>query len=808
MQFHYQTTDESVRVEVTGRLDGTMLPDQQDRILAAIKPGAELILDMSRVDDLSGIGIRFLLLLQRRTHALGGFLRVVGASSIVLDALDAIGVPHGAQAPADIRVQTGIAAVEGTYRTDLYPTHVHEIFGLRLGSPLPFGATLVPGGVNFSIYSRNARSCTLVLFQAGSQWPMARIPIPEEFRIGHVFAMIVFWLDPDRLEYGFQMDGPWDPRAGLRFDGERFLLDPYARAIAGRDVWGLSTESQAPIEYRGRIVPDDFDWGVDRPPDVPPQDRVVYEMHVRGFSRHSSSGSRHPGTFAAIREKIPYLKELGVNCIELMPVFEFDEFDNPRTNPETGKRLLNYWGYNTVGFFAPKAGYAATGDLGMQADELKALVKELHRHGIQVFLDVVFNHSSEGDERGPTVSFRGIDNSTYYLLTPDGQYLNFSGCGNTLNCNHPVVRDMVVGSLRYWASHYRIDGFRFDLASVLGRDMAGEPLPNPPLLEALAFDPILGKCELIAEAWDAAGLYQVGSFPAYGRWAEWNGRYRDCIRRFLKGDAGQVEEVALRLMGSPDLYANRGPTSSINFVTCHDGFTLHDLVSFNDKHNECNGEENRDGANDNHSWNCGAEGPTDDPAIVALRARQVKNALTILLVSQGIPMLLMGDELGHSQRGNNNAYCIDDPSTWLDWSLREANADLFRFCKQMIAFRARHALLRQRTYCAEEGSDASGMTVAWHGGLIWHPDWSHESRSLAFVLRGPDSDAIYVALNMCWQTQSFELPAPPLGRRWHVFVNTAMPAPADVWEPGTEPALAEQRYILASDRSVIVLFAK
>ena len=491
-----------------------------------------------------------------------------------------------------------------------------------------------------------------------------------------------------------------------------------------------------------------------------------------------------------------------------MPVFEFDEFDNPRTNPETGKRLLNYWGYNTVGFFAPKAGYAATGEMGMQADELKTLVKELHRHGIQVFLDVVFNHSSEGDERGPTVSFRGIDNSTYYLLTPDGQYLNFSGCGNTLNCNHPVVRDMVVSSLRYWASHYRIDGFRFDLASVLGRDMAGEPLPNPPLLEALAFDPILGKCELIAEAWDAAGLYQVGSFPDYGRWAEWNGRYRDCIRRFLKGDAGQVEEVALRLMGSPDLYDGRGPTASINFVTCHDGFTLHDLVSYNEKHNACNGEDNRDGANDNHSWNCGVEGPTDDPAIRALRARQAKNALTMLLVSQGIPMILMGDELGHSQNGNNNAYCIDDPSTWLDWSLRESNADLFRFCKQMIAFRARHSLLRQRTYCSKEGSGSGGVTVSWHGGLIWHPDWSRESRALAFVLRGPDSDAVYVALNMHWETRSFELPAPPWGLRWHLFANTAMAAPADVWEPGTEPALEEQRYILASGRSVIVLFAK
>ncbi len=811
MEFHYQTTDETVKVEVSGRLDGTMLPAQQELILAAIKPGAQLILDMSRVDDLSGIGVRLILLLQRRTIALGGSMSVVGASPILLDALDAIGVSRSSHAPSDHVVQTGIAGVEGTHRFDLYPTHSYQGFGLRLGFPLPFGAALVPGGVNFSIYSRHARSCTLVLFQEGATYPMVKIPIPEEFRVGHVFAMIVFWLDPDRLEYGFEMDGPHDPRAGFRFDPSAFLIDPYARSISGRDVWGDAQTGVEGGQYRSRIVPDDFDWGVDRPPDVPAQDLVIYEMHVRGFTRHGSSGVRHPGTFAAIREKIPHLKALGVNCIELMPIFEFDELDNVRTNPETGSRLLNYWGYNTVGFFAPKAGYAATGDLGMQADELKMLVKDLHRHGIQVILDVVFNHTVEGDERGPTISFRGIDNSTYYMLTPDGHYLNFSGCGNTLNCNHPVVRDLVVNSLRYWASYYRIDGFRFDLASVLGRDMAGEPLPNPPLLEALAFDPILGKCELIAEAWDAAGLYQVGSFPAYGRWAEWNGRYRDCIRRFLKGDPGQVEEVALRLMGSPDLYAGRGPTTSINFVTCHDGFTLHDLVSYNEKHNEANGEENRDGANDNYSWNCGMEGPTDDRMTLRLRARQVKNALTMLLVSQGVPMLLMGDELGHTQRGNNNAYCIDGPLTWIDWSLKEPNSEHFRFCKQMIAFRARHPVLRHPTYCTEKPTSDDHVEVSWHGGIAWQPDWSPESRSIAFMLRGPRSqpiaEAVYVALNMSWETKSFGLPLAPQGLRWHVFANTGAPAPEDIWEPGTEPPLGDQRYILATGRSVIVLFA-
>jgi glycogen operon protein len=812
MEFREQTTAESIRIEIFGRLDGTMFPQELERLLTAVRADSQLILDLSGVDDVSGIGIRWLVLLRRKAEALGGSMLVVGASELLLDALDAIGVPHLEPAPREHRGPARIAGVEGTHRLDLYPTHRHEIFGLRLGFPLPFGATLVPGGVNFSIYSRHARSCTLVLFEAGAEWPMARIPIPDEFRVGYVFAMIVFWLDPDRLEYGFELDGQWLPGAGFRFDPTKLLLDPYARAIAGRNVWGYSSEGShgLPSPYRGRIVPDDFDWGVDRPPNLAAEDLVIYEMHVRGFTRHASSGVRYPGTFAAIREKIPYLKELGVNCVELMPVFEFDELDNPRTNPANGDRLLNYWGYNTVGFFAPKAGYAATGDLGMQADELKALIKELHRHGIQVILDVVFNHTVEGDERGPTISFRGIDNSTYYLLTPDGRYLNFSGCGNTLNCNHPVVRDLVVNSLRYWASYYRIDGFRFDLASVLGRDMAGEPLPNPPLLEALAFDPILGKCKLIAEAWDAAGLYQVGSFPAYGRWAEWNGRYRDCIRRFLKGDAGQVEEVALRLMGSPDLYAGRGPSASINFVTCHDGFTLHDLVSYNDKHNEANGEDNRDGANDNHCWNCGVEGPTDDPGIVRLRTRQMKNTLTMLLVSQGVPMLLMGDEVGRTQQGNNNAYCVDGPLTWLDWELKDRNAELFRFAKQMIAFRRRHAILRHPAYCTERAIGPEQVEVSWHGGIAGQPDWSFESRSLAFMLHGPGfgtTDSIYVALNMDWQTMSFGLPSPPQGLRWYLFANTAMAAPEDIWEEGTEPPLLESNYILVTGRSVIVLFA-
>ena len=433
-------------------------------------------------------------------------------------------------------------------------------------------------------------------------------------------------------------------------------------------------------------------------------------MHVRGFTRHASSGVKFPGTFAGVREKIPYLKSLGVNCVEFLPIYEFDEFDNSRPSPVTGERLLNYWGYSTVGFFAPKSAYAATGKMGMQVDELKSLVKALHKEGIEVILDVVFNHTAEGNERGPYISFKGLDNKTYYMLTPEGYYYNFSGTGNTLNCNNPVVRSLVVDCLRYWVTDYHIDGFRFDLASILGRDPWGAPLSNPPLLESLAFDPVLAKCKLIAEAWDAGGLYQVGSFPAYGRWAEWNGKYRDCIRKFLKGDGRMVGEMGQRLQGSPDLYGRRGATASVNFVTCHDGFTLHDLVSYNEKHNEVNGEDNRDGGNDNESWNCGAEGPTEDQEINQLRRQQVKNALAMLLVSRGVPMLLMGDEVGRTQGGNNNAYCLDNETSWLDWGLREHNAELFDFVRHFLAFRKAQPGIAESV----RSPDSVGP-VSWHG---------------------------------------------------------------------------------------------
>jgi len=701
-------------------------------------------------------------------------------------------------------------------RIDIYPTHRYNGFELRQGHVTPFGASLVPGGINFSIYSNHATSCTLVLFERGAKKPLVEIPFFDAFRIGNVWSMIVFGLNYENIEYGFRMDGPYAPPEGHRFDPRHILMDPYARVIGGRDVWGAPLDESDPYHHRARPGIDDFDWEGDQPPEIPIEDLVIYEMHVRGFTRHPSSGVKAPGTYAAIIEKIPYLKELGINCVELMPIFEFDEYEHYRPNPETGEMLLNYWGYSTVGFFAPKAGYAATGSFGMQVDELKNLVKVMHANGIEVWLDVVFNHTAEGNELGPTISFRGIDNKTYYMLTPDGHYLNFSGTGNTLNCNHPVVRGIVLDCLRYWASEYHIDGFRFDLASILGRDQNGAPLPNPPLLEQLAYDPVLAKCKLIAEAWDAGGMYQVGTFPAYGRWAEWNGKYRDAIRRFLKSDEGMIGEVAARMQGSPDLYSGRGPIASINFITAHDGFTLMDLVSYNSKHNWANGENGRDGTNDNYSWNCGWEGPTDDPAINALRRRQIKNAVTMLMVSQGVPMLLMGDEVGRTKRGNNNTYCHDSELTWLNWDLLEQNRDLLRFFKHMIAFRKAHPVLRGREHFSNHDYAGTGYAdITWHGTRAWQADWGYGSRAIAFMLSGaharqtrqPDDD-IYVAMNMFWEPLEFELPAPTGIKKWRLAVNTYHKSPKDIHRLGREPRLNNQKCITLGPRTVVVLVGR
>lgn len=701
--------------------------------------------------------------------------------------------------------------------SQIVPTHKHKDFHLRYGHPLPFGASMVRGGVNFSIFSVHATSCVLVLYKRGEPEPWEEIPFPDEFKIGDVFAMTVFGLDCRQFDYGFRLDGPHDPAAGHRFNFDQVLLDPYAREISGMPLWRPTRDHAIP-HLRCRVPTEDFDWHHDRPLNLPESELVIYEMHVRGFTQHESSGVRARGTFDGMREKIGYLKELGVNCVELMPIFEFNERENTRTNPLTGETLCNYWGYSTIGFFAPKAAYAASGPTGGECNELRYLIKELHSAGIKVLLDVVFNHTAELGDDGPTYSFRGIDNSTYYMLNKDGSYANFTGCGNTVNCNHPAVRQVVIDSLRHWAADYHIDGFRFDLASVLGRAQDGSPLSNPPLLEFLAHDPVLANCDLIAEAWDAGGLYQVGSFPAFGRWMEWNGKYRDAARRFLRRDSGVVAEMVQRILGSPDLYAASGrkPTASVNFITCHDGFTLRDLVCYSRKHNLENGENNNDGANDNWSCNYGVEGETDDPAINALRLRQQKNAMALLMVSQGVPMFFMGDECGRSQRGNNNAYCHDEPWNWFDWSLTEKNRELLRFTQQMIAFRRANPALRRSEFLTGHDTVGSGYPdISWHGVIPWKPDWTPSSHTIAFMLcgrhavaAGGSPDFIYCVFNMYVEPLTFMMPHLPKGYRWFKFADTAAPSPNDITQPGQETLLSSQDKIQVMDRSSVILVGR
>ena len=694
-------------------------------------------------------------------------------------------------------------------RIDNLPTETIQGFRVRPGKPLPFGVSSVPGGVNFSVYTSAGTSCTLVLYSRSEEKPLAEIKVPDYYRIGDVYSIVVYDLDYEDVEYGFRIDGPFDPEQGHRFNQDNILMDPYARCLSGRDVWGVEPDWSNPYQYRSRIAFDDFDWEGDSPLEINDADLVIYELHVRSFTKSETSDVKFKGTYAGITEKIPYLKSLGVNAVELMPIFEFDEFENSRIHPDTGERLYNYWGYSTVAFFAPKAGFAASGKFGMQVDEFKQLVKELHKAGIEVILDVVFNHTAEGNELGPSISFKGLDNKIYYMLTPEGYYFNFSGTGNTLNCNNPVVRNLVLDCLRYWSAEYHIDGFRFDLASILGRDPWGAPLSNPPLLESLAFDPILSSCKLIAEAWDAGGLYQVGTFPAFGRWSEWNGKYRDTLRRFLKGDEGQVGEMAQRVQGSPDLYQwnGRSPATSINFVTCHDGFTLADLVSYNEKHNEANGEYNRDGGDDNHSWNCGAEGWTEDEWIRSLRLKQSMNAIGILMTSRGTPMLLMGDEFGRSQHGNNNAYCIDSPISWVDWSLLDSNQALFAFTQKIIDFRHKHPCLRVNQF--DHPGSKHLPSCSFHGTTPWQVNWSNDSRQLAWLMscnmddNQAQLDAVYVATNTAHYATWFDLPGLPEEYCWHLRFNTG-----DINNPAqNSPSEFQDSGILVGERSIVVFSA-
>lgn len=662
---------------------------------------------------------------------------------------------------------------EDVVNTGLLPLDVVEGFKIRPGFFRMYGACVASNGVSFTINSHGATRCTLLLFKPQAPKPYARIPFPDSYRIGDTYSMLVYDIKPDEFEYAFSFDGPYEPAKGLLFNEENVLLDPYSRAVTGQRKWGEKPEGGKDFEYRARVVKSSFDWGNIKQLEQPFEDLVIYEIHVRGYTKDKSSGVSAPGTFAGLKDKIPYLKDLGINAVELMPIFEFDEMESARV--VDGVQLYNYWGYNTVSFFAPNTSYAFNEEHNHEGDELKSLIKALKENGIEVILDVVFNHTAEGNEMGPCFSFKGIDNNVYYMLTPDAHYYNFSGCGNVMNCNHPVVRNFIIDCLRHWAIEYRVDGFRFDLASILGRDQNGAPMSNPPILESLAFDPVLGKMKLIAEAWDAGGLYQVGSFPSWNRWAEWNGRYRDDMRSFLKGDDGMAGNAITRITGSRDLYSpeSRGHKASVNFLTCHDGFTLYDLYSYNEKHNEKNGWNNTDGDNNGHSWNCGAEGETDDPNVNGLRRRLIKNAFAALLCSRGPAMFFAGDEFCNTQFGNNNAYCQDNIISWLDWSRLEEFKEIHDFVRHMIQFRKEHPILRKMT----KPSSCQFPEISVHNGTPFNASTDYKTKLIGIMYAGrneedTEDDIVFYCMNAYWEPLVMQLPVLPNGKHWHVDTNT------------------------------------
>lgn len=662
---------------------------------------------------------------------------------------------------------------EDIVNTGLLPLDVVEGFKIRPGFFRMYGACVASNGVSFTINSHGATRCTLLLFKPQAPKPYARIPFPDSYRIGDTYSMLVYDIKPDEFEYAFSFDGPYEPAKGLLFNEENVLLDPYSRAVTGQRKWGEKPEGGKDFEYRARVVKSSFDWGNIKQLEQPFEDLVIYEIHVRGYTKDKSSGVSAPGTFAGLKDKIPYLKDLGINAVELMPIFEFDEMESARV--VDGVQLYNYWGYNTVSFFAPNTSYAFNEEHNHEGDELKSLIKALKENGIEVILDVVFNHTAEGNEMGPCFSFKGIDNNVYYMLTLDAHYYNFSGCGNVMNCNHPVVRNFIIDCLRHWAIEYRVDGFRFDLASILGRDQNGAPMANPPILESLAFDPVLGKMKLIAEAWDAGGLYQVGSFPSWNRWAEWNGRYRDDMRSFLKGDDGMAGNAITRITGSRDLYSpeSRGHKASVNFLTCHDGFTLYDLYSYNEKHNEKNGWNNTDGDNNGHSWNCGAEGETDDPNVNGLRRRLIKNAFAALLCSRGPAMFFAGDEFCNTQFGNNNAYCQDNIISWLDWGRLEEFKEIHDFVRHMIQFRKEHPILRKMT----KPSSCQFPEISVHNGTPFNASTDYKTKLIGIMYAGrneedTEDDIVFYCMNAYWEPLVMQLPVLPNGKHWHVDTNT------------------------------------
>jgi isoamylase len=694
---------------------------------------------------------------------------------------------------------------------DAVATGKSKTFTTTEGAPHPLGATVRPNGVNFSLFSSGATGVELLLFgDHDAPQPVQSIElIPSKNKTFHFWHIFVQGLKAG-AHYAFRVSGPSLPDAGLRYSHNKVLIDPYSRGNS-KTVWKRSDacgDSDDVATSLRSVVTDtgDYDWEGDTPLNRPIEDSIIYEMHVRGFTVSPTANVKHPGKFAGLIEKIPYLKQLGITAVELLPIFDFDETVPVRIHE--GKPLWNFWGYSTMSYFAPHSGFCVTSQCGSQLREFRDLVKALHKAGIEVILDVVFNHTDEGNQQGPTFCFRGIDNRSYYFLVPWAQqyYMDYSGCGNTLNCNHPMVEKMILECLRYWVKEAHVDGFRFDEGSILSRGEDGAPAVHPPLVWQVELDEDLMDTKLIAEAWDAAGLYQIGHFPG-DRWSEWNGQYRDTIRRFVKGDSGLVGKVADAVAGSASLYQGRDgePTNSINFINCHDGFTLNDLVSYNYKHNEANGEGNNDGNNDNMSWNCGVEGETDDAGIEKLRAQQIRNFATILMLSRGVPMFVAGDEVRQTQRGNNNAYCQDNEISWFDWTKPQKHADLLRFWRHLIEFRKRHPAVRRNAFFNGESNERGVKDLSWHGTKLYSPGWNDgQARCLGFTLAGFDGEPdIHVMMNMYWEALEMDVPSID-GRQWLRAIDTSLQSPSDIADPGTEAPCDVQSYRVNA-RSVVVL---
>jgi isoamylase len=687
-------------------------------------------------------------------------------------------------------------------------------FEVEEGAPHPLGATIRANGVNFALFSGTATGVELLLFDShDSPQPIQTIElIPSKNKTFHFWHIFVKDLRAG-AHYAFRVTGPSVPEAGLRHNRNKVLIDPYSRGNT-KTVWNraeaCNDSDNVTTSLRSVVIdPSDYDWEGDKPLNRPIEDTIVYEAHVRGFTKSPSSKVKHAGTFLGLIEKIPYLKDLGITAVELLPVFDFDETAPLRM--VDGKPLWNFWGYSTVGYFAPHSAFCVNPECGTHLAEFRDLVKALHKAGIEVILDVVYNHTDEGNQQGPTFCFRGLDNRSYYFLVPWAMqyYMDYSGCGNTFNCNHPIVEKFIVESLRYWVNEAHVDGFRFDEGSILSRGEDGAPSVHPPLVWQVELDEDLMDTKLIAEAWDAAGLYQIGHFPG-DRWGEWNGRYRDTVRRFVRGDPGIVGQLADSISGSASLYQARGgePTNSINFVDCHDGFTLNDLVSYNGKHNEANGEGNNDGVNENLSWNCGVEGETSDPGIEKLRGQQIRNFATILMLSRGVPMFVAGDEARNTQYGNNNAYCQDNDVSWFDWSRPEKHSDLLRFWQRMIAFRKKHAAVRKNAFYTGEVNKRGLKDITWHGTKLYSPGWGDtQARALGFTLAGSDLEPdIHVMMNMYWDALDMDVPVIP-GRQWARAIDTSMPSPSDIAEPGKEVAYPGESYRVNA-RSIVVLVNK